>query len=130
MKNDIGLAGILPVGDLDVELSAFYRLGNVAGTTYLLHEGNRVQQDGQDVILKAGLTPVQGGHPNLALATIVDVFDWELELKGLTNLARDPTPQWLVDAQTAGDIGPFQWVFSTNYTGQSIVLDKVRVPGT
>ena len=127
MKNDIGIAGTGSLGDLDVELSAFYRLGNVSGTTYLLHKGNRVQQDGEDVILKAGLTPVAGGYPNIALATIVDVLSWELELKGLTNLAESPTPQWLVDAQTAGDVGPFQWILSASYTGQSIVLDKVRV---
>lgn len=127
MKNDVGIAGIVPVGDLDVELSAFYRLGNVAGTTYLIHEGNRVQQNGEDVVLKSGLTPVEGGHPNLALATIVDFREWELEVKGLSNLARDPTPQWLIDAQTAGDVGPFQWVLSASYTGQSIVLDERRI---
>ena len=126
MKNDVGVSGILPIQDLDLELALFYRLGNVAGAEPLLHEGEQVYTaKGEPIFLKAGLTPVAGGFPNIAFATQFDVRDFEVEAKALTNITSNKdaiTPQWLVEAQTSGDVYILQWVLSLSYAGQHIKL--------
>ena len=111
--NDLGVSGIVPLGNFDFEVALFGRNGNTAAPV------KKYDEDTGELISETpGLTPVDGTHPNVSLAVKHTFLDIETELKVLSNIADDPTPQWLIDASTTGDIGPFQWVLSGLYKGQ------------
>ena len=91
----------------------FGRNGNTAAPVRKFDEDT-----GELISETPGLTPVDGTHPNVSLAVKHTFLDIETELKVLSNIADEPTPQWLIDASTTGDLGPFQWVLSGLYKGQ------------
>ena len=111
--NDLGIAASVPFAGLRWEVAVFGRNGNTAAPIV------KYDEDTGDIISEVpGLTPVDGTHPNVSLATQWNLRDIEIEAKILSNIADDPTPQWLLDASTTGDIGVFQWVLSGLYKGQ------------
>ena len=111
--NDLGIAASVPYVGLDWEVAVFGRNGNTAAPIV------KYDEDTGEIISEVpGLTPVDGTHPNVSLATQLNLRDIEIEAKILSNIADAPTPQWLLDASTTGDIGPFQWVLSGLYKGQ------------
>jgi hypothetical protein len=111
--NDLGIAASVPYVGLDWEVAVFGRNGNTAAPIV------KYDEDTGEIISEVpGLTPVDGTHPNVSLATQWNLRDIEIEAKILSNIADAPTPQWLLDASTTGDIGPFQWVLSGLYKGQ------------
>ena len=111
--NDLGVAASVPFVGLNWEVAVFGRNGNTAAPIV------KYDEDTGEIISEVpGLTPVNGTQPNVSLATQLDLSDIEIEAKILSNIADDPTPQWLLDASTTGDIGPFQWVLSGLYKGQ------------
>ena len=111
--NDLGIAASVPFVGLTWEVAVFGRNGNTAAPIV------KYDEDTGEIISEVpGLTPVDGTHPNVSLATQLNLRDVEIEAKILSNIADDPTPQWLLDASTTGDIGVFQWVLSGLYKGQ------------
>ena len=111
--NDLGVSGIVPIGDVDIEFAVFGRQGNIAEPVTKYDENT-----GEPVKTTPGLTPVEGTQANVALSTALDIKGIELELKALTNVAEDPTPQWLIDASTTHKIGVFDWTLAAAYQGQ------------
>ena len=112
-SNDLGVSAIAQFRGLEWELALFGRNGNTAAPIV------RYDEDTGEIISEVpGLTPVEGTYPNVSVATHYDVGRVEGEAKVLSNIANSPTPQWLLSASTAGDIGPFQWVLSGVYRGQ------------
>ena len=100
--NDLGIAASVPFAGLRWEAAVFGRNGNTAAPIV------KYDEDTGEIISEVpGLTPVNGTHPNISIATQWDMRDVEIEAKILSNIADDPTPQWLLDASTTGDIGPF-----------------------
>lgn len=112
--NDLGLAIILPIKDLDIEISVFGRNGKNGVAPKSKYDPDT----GEKIETIPGLTPVDGTHPNVSFATGFDVSNFEIEAKALTNFADDPTPQWLLDASTTGEIWLVNWQLSGLYTGQ------------
>ena len=111
--NDLGIAASVPYVGLDWEIAIFGRNGNTAAPFV------KYDEDTGEIISEVpGLTPVNGTHPNISVATQLNLRDIEIEAKILSNIADDPTPQWLLDASTTGDIGVFQWKLSGLYKGQ------------
>ena len=100
--------------NFDFEVAVFGRNGNTAAPVQKYNEDT-----GELISETPGLTPVDGTHPNVSLAVKHTWWDIETELKVLSNIADEPTPQWLVDASTTGDIGPVQWVLSGLYKGST-----------
>ena len=116
-KNDLGLSAIVPVKDLDFELAIFGRNGkNPVAPSKEPGDYNSDTDSYPAIESKPGLTAVSG--PHVSLATTFDVAMFEIEVKGLTNFAEKPTPQWLIDATTTGKIGQVDWTLSTAYSGQ------------
>ena len=117
--NDLGISAIIPITELEVEVAIFGRQGSTAAPVL------KYDEDTGEVISEIpGLTPVDGVHPNISLATHLNFHDVDLELKMLSNIAEESTQQWLVDASTVGDVGPFQWVLSGLYRGQSYLDER------
>ena len=111
--NDLGVSAIVPIKDVDIEFAVFGRNGNTAAPVERYDENT-----GELIETTPGLTPVDGTHPNISAAAAFDVAIFEVEGKFLTNFADDPTPQWLIDAQTTGKIWKLDWTLSGVYTGQ------------
>ena len=111
--NDLGVSGIIPIGEVDLEFAVFGRNGNPAGPVVRYDE-----KTGEEVSATPGLTPEEGTHANIAFATTLDVKGVEIEAKGLTNFAENPTLQWLLDASTSYKVGVFDWKLSAAYQGQ------------
>ena len=101
--NDLGIAASVPYVGLTWEVAVFGRNGNTAAPIV------KYDEDTGEIISEVpGLTPVDGTHPNVSLATQWNLRDIEIEAKILSNIADDPTPQWLLDASHDGRY----WSFS------------------
>ena len=112
-ESDLGISGIIPIGDVDLIVSVFQRNGNVASTVQKFDTDT-----GELVSTTPGLTPLDGVHTNIAGAVSFDVRDFEIKAKGLTNFKENPTPQWLIDASTTGEQWGITWQLSALYKGQ------------
>ena len=120
-RNDLGVSAIVPVEDLDFEVSVFGRNGNPAGPVERYDE-----RTGELISTTPGLTPVEGTHANIAIATAFDVKGFEIEAKTLRNFAEDATLQWLLDASTTHKVGPVDWNLSMLYQGQNYLGENTH----
>ena len=120
-RNDLGVSAIVPVGDLDFEVSVFGRNGNPAGPVERYDE-----KTGELISTTPGLTPVEGTNANVAIATVFDIRGLEIEAKTLRNFAEDATLQWLLDASTTYKVGPVDWNLSMVYQGQNYLDENTH----
>lgn len=111
--NDLGVSTILPIGNFDVAVSVFGRDSNPQAPKNKYDENT-----GELLTTTPGLTILDQSTVHLALGIEFDVQQFEIELKGLTNLHATIIPQWLLAVGTGGDIGPINWVFNIEYVGQ------------
>ena len=112
-KNDLGVSGIVPYKDLEFELSVFGRNGKNPVAPKKRYDPNT----GEEVDATPGLTATQGTH--FSVSTEFDINIFEIEVKGLYNpFEEDPTPQWLLDASTTGEIWKVDWTLAGSYRGQ------------
>ena len=111
--NDIGIAGIVPIGNFDIAVSVFGRDQNPQSP-----ENKYDENTGELLASTPGLTILDQSTANLALGTSFDIRMFEVEAKGLCNLNGTIVPQWLIATGTGGDIGPVNWMLNIEYVGQ------------
>lgn len=124
--NDVGAALVIPTGDLEIAIGVFGRNGNPFGKPNakddlvpLGYDEDTLLSLGLDTVHPApkGLTIESGNSLNVSAETELDVSRFEVELKGLFEVAGEgqKVHQLLANISTEGDlVGGLNWLAAVN----------------